>query len=227
MSRSGSRCDHRRRGPNLCRPTLESFDRSGQDHTGQCRGSRDPPQTGPDGAAECCAAARLIHGRVPNEDPLTGRPPASAPIHNASARRAAGRVPGLDELRSCAAHPCGLSLSPRRRARLQRQPRVSDVVRNGRVDPAPDALAFTRRERQISRRHRPLLHPGRRHLLDHAALVDAGTSQPSSLPQLWIRVKVVPHLPGSANSDSASPRSEASSSSLSVSSRRDSSATLN
>jgi hypothetical protein len=27
-SRSGSRCDHRRRGPNLCRPTLEPFDRS-------------------------------------------------------------------------------------------------------------------------------------------------------------------------------------------------------
>ena len=55
----------------------------------------------------------------------------------------------------------------------------------------------------------------------------AATSQPSSLPQLWIRVKVVPHLPGSANSVSASRRSEASSSSLSVSSSRDSSATLN
>ena len=53
------------------------------------------------------------------------------------------------------------------------------------------------------------------------------SSQPSTLPQLWIRVKVVPHLPGSANSASASRRSEASSSSLSVSSRRDSSATLN
>jgi hypothetical protein len=53
------------------------------------------------------------------------------------------------------------------------------------------------------------------------------TFQPSSLPQLWIRVKVVPHRPGSANSESASRRSEASSSSLSVSSRRDSSATLN
>jgi hypothetical protein len=68
--------------------------------------------------------------------------------------------------------------------------------------------------------------PGQRHLLDHAAL-GAATSQPSSLPQLWIRVKVVPHLPGSANSASASRRSDASSSSLSLSSRRDSSATLN
>src|SRR5215218_6794410 len=56
---------------------------------------------------------------------------------------------------------------------------------------------------------------------------DAAVPQPSSLPQLWIRVKVVPHRPGSANSDSASRRSEASSSSLTVSSRRDSSATLN
>jgi hypothetical protein len=55
----------------------------------------------------------------------------------------------------------------------------------------------------------------------------AATSQPWSLPQLWIRVKVRPHLAGSANSDSASRRSKASSSSLSVSSRRDSSATLN
>ena len=66
----------------------------------------------------------------------------------------------------------------------------------------------------------------RRHLLDHAAQGAAG-SQPSSLPQLWIRVNVVPHLPGSANSVSASRRSEASSSSLNVSSSRDSSATLN
>jgi hypothetical protein len=55
----------------------------------------------------------------------------------------------------------------------------------------------------------------------------AGASQPSTRPQLWTRVKVVPHLSGSANSASASRRSEASSSSLSVSSRRDSSATLN
>ena len=54
------------------------------------------------------------------------------------------------------------------------------------------------------------------------------TPQPlSSLPQLWIRVKVVPHRPGSANSASASRRSKASSSSLNVSRRRDSSATLN
>jgi hypothetical protein len=75
-------------------------------------------------------------------------------------------------------------------------------------------------------RHRPLVDSGQRHLLDHAAL-GAATSQPSSLPQLWIRVKVVPHLPGSANSASASRRSDASSSSLSLSSRRDSSATLN
>ena len=52
-------------------------------------------------------------------------------------------------------------------------------------------------------------------------------SQPSTRPQLWIRVKVVPHLPGSVSSTSASRRSEASSSSLSLSSRRDSSATLN
>ena len=41
------------------------------------------------------------------------------------------------------------------------------------------------------------------------------------------RVKVVPHLPGSASSDSASRRSEARSSSLSLSSTRDSSAALN
>jgi len=40
-------------------------------------------------------------------------------------------------------------------------------------------------------------------------------------------VNVVPHLPGSANSLSASRRSESSSSALSLSSRRDSSATLN
>ena len=40
--------------------------------------------------------------------------------------------------------------------------------------------------------------------------------QLSSLPQLWIRVNVVPHLPGAANSVSASRRSEASSSSLRV-----------
>jgi hypothetical protein len=52
-------------------------------------------------------------------------------------------------------------------------------------------------------------------------------SQPSSVPQLWIRVKVVPHLPASANSPPAARRSEASSSPLSVSSSRDSSATLN
>jgi hypothetical protein len=29
-----------------------------------------------------------------------------------------------------------------------------------RVDPVPDALAFTQRQRRISRRHRPLLDPG-------------------------------------------------------------------
>jgi hypothetical protein len=52
-------------------------------------------------------------------------------------------------------------------------------------------------------------------------------AQSSSLPQLWMRVKVVPHLPGVASSDSASRRSEPSSSSLSSSSSRDSSATLN
>lgn len=46
-------------------------------------------------------------------------------------------------------------------------------------------------------------------------------------PQDWMTVNVVPHLPGSANSPSASRRSEASSSSLRVSSRRDWSATLN
>ena len=46
-------------------------------------------------------------------------------------------------------------------------------------------------------------------------------------PQDWMTVNVVPHLPGSANSPSASWRSEASSCSLSVSSSRDSSATLN
>jgi hypothetical protein len=53
------------------------------------------------------------------------------------------------------------------------------------------------------------------------------TPQPSSLAQLWMRVKVVPHLPGWANSASASRRSEASSPSLNVSSSRGSSATLN
>jgi hypothetical protein len=47
------------------------------------------------------------------------------------------------------------------------------------------------------------------------------------LPQDWMSVKVVPHLPGSANSSSACPRSEASSFSLSISSSRDSSAMLN
>ena len=52
-------------------------------------------------------------------------------------------------------------------------------------------------------------------------------SQRSTLPQLWIRVNVVPHLPGSANSVSAARRSEASSPSLRVSSSRDSSAVLN
>jgi hypothetical protein len=46
-------------------------------------------------------------------------------------------------------------------------------------------------------------------------------------PQHWMSVNVVPHLPGSANSPSASRRSEASWSSLSVSSSRASSATLN
>jgi hypothetical protein len=46
-------------------------------------------------------------------------------------------------------------------------------------------------------------------------------------PQHWMTVNVVPHLPGSANSPSASRRSVASSLSLSVSSSRDSSATLN
>jgi SAM-dependent methyltransferase len=50
---------------------------------------------------------------------------------------------------------------------------------------------------------------------------------PQALPQAWISVNVVPHLPGSSNSLSASRRSEASSSSLSISSSRDSSATLN
>ena len=56
---------------------------------------------------------------------------------------------------------------------------------------------------------------------------DAAVSQPSTLPQLWSSVKVVPHLPGSASSASVSRRSEASSSSLNNSSSRDSSATLN
>ena len=46
-------------------------------------------------------------------------------------------------------------------------------------------------------------------------------------PQDWMSVNVVPQRPGSANSLSASRRIEASSSSLTVSSRRDSSATLN
>ena len=46
-------------------------------------------------------------------------------------------------------------------------------------------------------------------------------------PQDWMTVNVVPHLPGSANSPSASRRREASSSSLRLSSSRDSSATLN
>jgi hypothetical protein len=57
--------------------------------------------------------------------------------------------------------------------------------------------------------------------------IGAVISQASSVPQLWIRVKVVPHLPGSANSLSASRRSETSSSALNLSSSRDSSATLN
>jgi hypothetical protein len=46
-------------------------------------------------------------------------------------------------------------------------------------------------------------------------------------PEDWMTVNVVPHLPGSANSASASRRNETSSSSLSVSSSRDSSAALN
>jgi hypothetical protein len=57
--------------------------------------------------------------------------------------------------------------------------------------------------------------------------IGAGISQSSGVPQLWIRVKVVPHLPGSANSLSASRRSELSSSLLNVVSSRDSSAALN
>src|SRR5829696_3672657 len=56
---------------------------------------------------------------------------------------------------------------------------------------------------------------------------DAAVYQLWSTAQLWISVKVVPHLPGSVNSDSASRRSEASSRSLTDSSSRDSSATLN
>jgi hypothetical protein len=71
MSRSASRCDHRRRGPNLCRPTLEPFDR-GQDHTVSTAGletrRRPAPTEPPNGAQQL----RLIHGRVLNEDPLTG-----------------------------------------------------------------------------------------------------------------------------------------------------------
>ena len=51
--------------------------------------------------------------------------------------------------------------------------------------------------------------------------------QPATLPQLWITAKVVPHLPGSASSVSASRRSEARSSSLTASSSSGSSATLN
>jgi hypothetical protein len=46
-------------------------------------------------------------------------------------------------------------------------------------------------------------------------------------PQAWMSVNVVPHLTGSTNSRSASWRSAARSSRLSVSSSRDSRATLN
>jgi hypothetical protein len=48
-----------------------------------------------------------------------------------------------------------------------------------------------------------------------------------SRPHTWINVKVVPHLPGSAASASASRRSDVSSCSLTFLRRRDSSATLN
>jgi hypothetical protein len=88
-------------------------------------------------------------------------------------------------------------------------------------------LAQRREVRLSIRELGPLPGPCRCHLLVQAVVVLARLSQPSSVPQLWMRVKVVPHLPGSANSLSASRRSEASSSPLNVANSRDSSATLN
>ena len=64
--------------------------------------------------------------------------------------------------------PARLPLRAKMRKRGRRVDGRLIVVCSGRVDPVPDALAFARRERRISRRHRPLLDPGRRHLLDHA-----------------------------------------------------------
>jgi hypothetical protein len=144
MSQSGSRCDDRRRGPNLCLPTLGAVrpKRPGRRRRPRARpGSvsgagletrrRPVPTEPPSGAQQL----RLIHGRVPNEDPLTGRPPASAPIHNASARRAAGRVPGWTTTESAAAlviGPAETSRRARTRApglRLVRSDRLSSVAR--------------------------------------------------------------------------------------------------
>ncbi|HVF78760.1 MAG TPA: aminotransferase class III-fold pyridoxal phosphate-dependent enzyme, partial [Solirubrobacteraceae bacterium] len=59
------------------------------------------------------------------------------------------------------------------------------------------------RRRQPSRR-------SQRYLDFSSQLVFTNVAQPSGVPQLWIRVKVVPHLPGSANSASAPRRSKAS-----------------
>ena len=70
---------------------------------------------------------------------------------------------------------------------------------------------------------RPLHHPRMKDQLVELH----GVLRQGRWPQDWMTVNVVPHLPGSANSPSASRRSEASSSSLSLSSSRDSSATLN
>ncbi len=70
---------------------------------------------------------------------------------------------------------------------------------------------------------RPLHHP---RMKDQLVEIH-GVLRQGRRPQDWMTVNVVPHLPASANSPSASRRSEASSSSRSVSSSRDSSATLN
>ena len=70
---------------------------------------------------------------------------------------------------------------------------------------------------------RPLRHP---RMKDQLVEIH-GVLRQGRRPQDWMTVNVVPHLPGSANSPSASRRSEASSSSRSASSSRGSSATLN
>jgi hypothetical protein len=140
------------------------------------------------------------------------------------------RTPAAQVARGALAAPAGqrASSTMNQEAPAAQELRASKGARSG-APPLPLASRTQRERRSESRSASPSAAGPMPTRSPRSGRPGSGAaiSQPSSVPQLWIRVKLVPHLLGSANSLSAWRRSEASSSPLNVSSSRDSSATLN